>query len=138
MSNRNLKFLAGALVVLVAVMLVLQSGKRRDSVADGELLFPGLKGGLNEVTSVTVSRNDGEVVLATDGETWTIAARDGYPASVDKIRTLLLAIADARIVERKTANPDLYDQLGVEDPAADGSKGTLVSMSGASLSLPPR
>jgi hypothetical protein len=45
------------------------------------------------------------------------------------LRRVLLAIAEARKVEQKTANPGLYDRLGVQHPAEDGGDGVLIEAS---------
>ena len=42
---------------------------------------------------------------------------------------MIAAIADARIVEEKTSNPDNYEKLDVDDPQQDG-RGTKVFLSG--------
>ena len=45
---------------------------------------------------------------------WTVKERNHYPADITKIRSALLSLAEAKIVEQKTSNPDLYYKLGVE------------------------
>ena len=52
-----------------------------------------------------------------DKETWTVAERDNYPADTGRLRKLLLELAEARLLEEKTSNPELYDRLKVEDIA---------------------
>jgi len=61
----------------------------------------------------------------------------GYPARWATVRELLVGLARARIVEIKTANPEYYDRLGVEDPGAEGASGLLVTvaMGGDQLAL---
>ena len=46
--------------------------------------------------------------------------RGDYPADVSKLRKLLLALSDAKIVEEKTSNPANFSIIGVEDPDAAG------------------
>ena len=43
---------------------------------------------------------------------WSVVERDGYPADVEKVRHTLIGLAEARIVEAKTANPEFYDPTG--------------------------
>jgi hypothetical protein len=57
------------------------------------------------------------VTLHKKGEDWTVAQRADYPADVSKIRRLLLSLADAKIVETKTADPANFPLIGLEDPA---------------------
>src|SRR5258708_21640240 len=56
--------------------------------------------------SVTMHEKDGR---------WTVAERGDYPADVSKLRKLLLALSDAKIVEEKTSNPANYPVIGLED-----------------------
>jgi len=58
---------------------------------------------------------------------WVVASRDGYPADVEKIRGLLLAMADATIVESKTARPEMHARLGLQAPEAENAKGVRVT-----------
>ena len=57
-------------------------------------------------------------------------SRDNYSADVGKVRELLLAVADARVLEEKTANPERYEALGVRDPEEVGSVGVQLSIGG--------
>jgi hypothetical protein len=64
------------------------------------------------------------------GDDWTIAERSGYTANIGALRDLLLAIADAKIIELKTSNPDKYHLIGVNDPSDAGSESVEVVITG--------
>lgn len=131
MNRRSLKTLAAVCIALVLILIVIQLDN--DESADGGLLLPNLKSDINDIDSVTITRagEDGTTVIEKRQDHWTIASREDYPADIGKLRELLLALADARIVEQKTANPDLHDQLGLRDPEAEGSQGVRLELSGA-------
>ncbi|MBT8143606.1 MAG: DUF4340 domain-containing protein, partial [Gammaproteobacteria bacterium] len=40
--------------------------------------------------------------------------KGNYPADIGRVRSLLLALAEARRIEPKTSNPDYYERLGVQ------------------------
>jgi len=124
MSKRTLRTLAAIVVGLVAILYFLETDDRQDMVTDGNLLLPDLKARINEVTAVVVTRagDDQPTRVVNEEGQWLVAARDGYPASVGAIREVLLALADARIIEEKTSNPELYGQLGVQGPGVDGGE----------------
>jgi hypothetical protein len=71
---------------------------------------------------------------AADG--WQAPAKGGYRVDAGELRQFLVRLADARIVETKTANPALHDRLGVE--ALDGrpGSGVLLRLEGVAA-LPP-
>ena len=141
MNARNVKILAVVVVALFVAMFILNSGDRDDSAADSELLFPELKARLNDLNSVAITSGDGTVTLqresdgSSDGSRWISPDHAGYPADAGHLRQLLLALAEARKLERKTSDPELYDRLGVDDPRNDGGDGILVSANGPDVEV---
>ncbi|MEX2496967.1 MAG: DUF4340 domain-containing protein [Woeseia sp.] len=136
MSPRSVKFLAGAVVVLFGILFVLNSADRESSAPGAGLLFPELKNRLNDINTLTITDADGAVTVqreAADGP-WVVSGKDGYPADTAALRQLLLALADARKLEQKTSDPELYDRLGVADPREESvveeGSGTLVTAAG--------
>ncbi|HRQ64114.1 MAG TPA: DUF4340 domain-containing protein, partial [Xanthomonadaceae bacterium] len=72
----------------------------------------------------------GALDIEFDGDTWRVAQRQGYPADMERLREYLLKLAEARLVEAKTANPGNYPPLGVEDPSEEDAGGMLVTVRG--------
>ncbi|MGI9203832.1 MAG: DUF4340 domain-containing protein [Woeseiaceae bacterium] len=130
MTQRTVLILAATVVGLVLLMLVTQNNNDESIFAGGKLL-PDFKVDANQVTNVSIARsNESENLgIRRNGGGWVVTERDDYPADIGTIRQLIIALADATIVEEKTANPDNYDRLGVADPGADGS-GTKVVLTG--------
>jgi hypothetical protein len=134
MNSRNLIWLAGGLVVLVVLAVIGQRQTTSPSdvaQADDELL-PGLMDVLDEVASIEVVGAGGATIATLDRaeDGWTVRERDGYSADLTKVRHTLLSLAEARILEAKTANPELHDRLGVEDVVADDAGGLAVTLLG--------
>jgi len=135
--TKTLIILAIFAVLAVGGALLLEKRSVPDTVvADGELLYPGLRGLLNDVSNIELTRPDKEepVVLERTESGWIDVPKAGYPADAGKIRQLLLRLANAHIAEVKTANPDLYSRLGVAD-SGDGAGTVLVVGSPADISL---
>ena len=132
MNRKTLGTIAAAALILALAFSILEMRSHEGST-DKELLFPGLREQINQISTVSVLRpGDTEpVVIDNSSGRWTVASRDDYPADIAKVRAVLLAMADARIVESKTANPDLHGRLGLTSPDKDGSKAVLVSVTGA-------
>jgi hypothetical protein len=133
-SSRNVKVLAIVVLVLFAGLFALNTTDRSESPAGGNLVFPELKSRLNDINTVTITDADGEITLrretdAPDGR-WIAPDFGGYPVDTGSLRQLLLAIADARKLEQKTSDPELYGRLGVEDPRETDGSGVLVSARG--------
>jgi len=62
-----------------------------------------------------------------------VSSRDNFPADLGKLRQLIIALADARIVEEKTADPEQYEKLGLDMPGQD-SGGTQITVAGPDFS----
>lgn len=96
----------------------------------GATVLPGLEDALNNVNELEITAA-GDQPLSTiirSESGWVIKQRNSYPADISKVRNALLSLAQAKIVEEKTSNKDLYAKLGVEDVSsstAGGVKATI-------------
>ncbi len=128
MNPRTVVSLAVGLAFLVAIIL-LSSSQKDGPNQRGELLFPQLRDDINAVESVTITAPEAVVANLTPVDnSWELAERNGYPGNAGQLRQLLLALADARLIEAKTANPEYYHRLGVEDIATENAGGILVQV----------
>lgn len=129
MSSRTLVTLLVTLAVLVALAIAV-SFSQRGGPASGQLLLPGLKEKLNDIDRIVV-RSAGAKTVATlvrrEGG-WVLSERDDYAADMGRIRKNLIALAEARIIEEKTSNPEFYSRIGVDDIDKDTAGGTLLEL----------
>lgn len=128
MNTRQVKTLAIVLIILLAGLVATTLSNNQTDIATGGLLFPDLKARINEISQVSISKAGQSVTLKNDAGKWVLAELQNYPVDTGKLRQLLLALADARKLEEKTSNPDMYERLGVEDTAAD-NQGTEIRIS---------
>jgi hypothetical protein len=130
MSRQRLTALVVAALLAISAALFLSTHRNAGEHETRESpLFPALAGELGTVTSLDI-RKGGEaptVSLQKKGEQWTVAQRGDYPADVSKLRKLLLALSDAKIIEQKTSDPANYSLIGVDDPTAATATGTEVT-----------
>lgn len=136
MNRANLTILGIVVAVLVAALLLIESNDSGDLPGAGAPLLPDFRAVANDVDRIRITRAGQEpfVIERVDGR-WTVPARDGYPADIGKIRSVLLAMTDAKVVEAKTANPELHDRLGVDFPDNELSKGVAISASAGEKSF---
>ena len=130
MSRKGLIALAVALVVLGVLAFLGQRGRSTAPTAGGPIL-PGLQAALNDVGEIKITKAGGETVATIEkhADGWAVAEKGGYAADVAKLRQNLRALAEAKILETKTANPSFYDKLGVQDIASDKATGLGVAIS---------
>ncbi len=127
MDRRLLLLLGGGAAATIGGALLLRPGTPPPpSPASAELAFPGLAQRLQGAARIEARRHDGAIELLRRGETWVLPARGGYPVRQEKVRELLVGLTELRLTEPRTANPDLLDRLGLEDPARAGATSTLL------------
>jgi hypothetical protein len=127
MDRRTLLLLSGAAVAALGGALLLRpAAPPPPTPATAALAFPGLAQRLQGAARIEARRHDGTLGLARRGETWVLPARGGYPVRQEKVRELLVGLTELRLTEPRTANPELLDRLGVEDPARPGATSTLL------------
>jgi hypothetical protein len=122
--------LIAALVVLAAALYL---GSRRNAgepSAEGKPFLPQVATALGTVTEIDLQKGAATpaVTLHRVGEQWSVAQRGDYPADASKIHKLLLSLADAKIVEEKTSNPENFAAIGVDDPASPTAAGTQITL----------
>src|SRR5437867_8209467 len=133
MNPKNLWILGGTTAV-VALIAALTLHRREAAVQASTLdtkLFPAIEASINEVAAVTLEKKDGRSTLERSGESWGLKDKKGYPIDVPAARKLLIGIASMTTAEPKTDDPKLYDRLGVQEPGAEGSSSTLVTLQDA-------
>jgi hypothetical protein len=130
MSKQRFTALLIAAVLAISGALYLSARRNAQRETQGTALLPSLAGELNTVTSLSVRRGSATPTVTVhekDGR-WTVAERADYPADVSKLRKLLQALSDAKIVEQKTSKRTSFAIIGVEDPGLPGAAGTEISI----------
>ncbi len=140
MNQKTLIGLAIAALVAIVAAVVLNRANRPSSEDRSEAsnwLAPALRDHVNDVSKVVVTGADNKVLatLERGANGWALAEKGGYAADTGKLRAFLLSLGDAKLIEQKTANPDKYAALGVEDVSAKDAKGLQVELDGLAQPL---
>lgn len=116
-----------ALAMAVLAGFVVWRGDREVSAAPrGELALPGLAAKLGELGWVSLTHGKAKLDLAAHDGRWTVVQKGNYPAEQDKVRKLLLQLAELELIEPKTDRPELWPRLDLDDPI--NGKSTLVTV----------
>jgi hypothetical protein len=119
-------FTALAAVTLLSVAfaagLYTSSNRWASGTVEGALLLPELDRQINKIGSVEIVQGTKKLTLERAGDGWKVKDRNGYPASAEKVRSLLVALAGAQLIEPKTASKDRHPLLELEDPSAKDAK----------------
>ena len=115
-------------VAIAAIAGWLAKSYAPQTVIEKALLFPELESKVNDVAVITIEGQENSVTLLNEGERWVIQTADNYPAIFDKVKETVVGLAQLKILAKKTSNPELYAQLGVEGPAEGETESLLVTL----------
>lgn len=121
MKSKTIAILAGITILGIVVAILVNREPASRLPNSGELLFPQLLSMVNEVNEIVVETKDQTVTLVRGENTWGVKEKAGYRADLEKVKQTLLGLAELRILEPKTKNPELYDRLGLLDQDQEGS-----------------
>ncbi len=130
MTPKQFTGLTLAAVASLALAAVVHS--RADSwstgAATGIKLLPSLQRDMPQLSTITMKQGAQSITLERKGEAWSLKDRGGYPVQGDRVRALLLRLADAELVDRKTRNPERFSVLELEDLTAKDAKSRLLAL----------
>ncbi|MEO8016773.1 MAG: DUF4340 domain-containing protein, partial [Pseudomonadota bacterium] len=129
MNHKNFLLAAGTAALLLGsgVWLSMREASQQADLGGG-IVFADLKPALGEVAEIRFSKGDGSrTTLRKDAAGWTVVERQ-YPADAARVRELALALANLKVVERKTSDPANYAKIGVETPDSPTAGSTLVEV----------
>ncbi len=133
MNSKSLfTLIAVTLAVVLVAALTLKSSKPVTSTATSPTaLAPDLADKINSVSKLELKKGDVSLTVVQQGTgkdlAWVVANRGNYPAKFDKVKEVLVAISEAKLLEKKTNLPDKFAALEIDDPSAT-AKSTLVTI----------
>jgi len=134
MQQKSLLALAAAtaLVAGAAAFLSLTGPETGADAAAGQRVLPALQGHLGDVASVELWHGGNKITLrrlgAGEAAKWGVAEKNDFPADETRLRRTLLGLSELTLVEPKTAKPEFYSRLDLEDPTAKDSKSVLARL----------
>lgn len=134
MKGKTLAVLFVAAVAAVGGAVYFALSDQMLSAADssvGQKLYPDLAARLNNVANVSLVRKDGTLTLVRTEQGWRLAEKSNYPVAFDKVRKLLVDLAEMRTVEAKTSTPAIYASLDVDDLTAPEAKAVVITLKDA-------
>lgn len=119
---------AAALSLIVAVGVYSARTPWSGDTAGAGKLFPSLASDLPDVSRIVVEQGGNALTVEKADDRWLVKSQDGFPASAEKVRALLLALTDATLLEPKTRVAKRYALLEVDDPAQKLSNARLIKL----------
>lgn len=128
MTQRSLVLLAIATLIVIAAAWVVVGRRTPQTDVQKTPLYPDLVNRVNDVARIEIKAKDKNTVIVKQGDAWRIENRGNFSALFEKVKSTVMGVADARILEAKTKNTELYPRLGVEEVDAQGSSSKLLSL----------
>src|SRR5271157_5116081 len=82
----------------------------------GKLMFPDLAPRLQDAARIEITHQAKTTSIVKHGDGWGLEDRGGYIVQAQKLRGMLTALTELRLVEPRTTDPTQFSRLGVEDP----------------------
>jgi len=119
---------AAALCLVAAVLIYSSSTPWTEATPHGVALFETLRRETPKIARIEIEQGDNKLTLTHNGQDWLLKERENFPASPEKVRALLVSMANADLVEAKTRKEDRYALLSVEDPKGKTAASKLVRL----------
>jgi hypothetical protein len=130
MKTRTLGLLLVAILAMAMIAWFNLHGRSEVPVDEsiGTLVFPQLKANLLDVSALELRGVGLTTTLVKRDDRWRVEEKGGYTADFDKLLGVLNGLAAATYVEKKTARPANFAQLGLEGIDAGDGKSALVTV----------
>lgn len=126
-----------AIAALIALLLALWAGhaqrpRSENHSTPAQLLLPALRDDINQLRQINIigAGNQALLTLRLADSVWNVDQRDGWPADKTQLRTLLLSLADARLIQPRTRQTQHHAALGVQDIADPTASGVALELIG--------
>jgi hypothetical protein len=132
MNRRNLLLLGAAAAGTVGAAILLTPDTAEPPPPSATpLAFPNLAPRLANAARIEVVRHDGTLTVNRAGEAWVLPAKANHPVRPERVREVLVGLTELRLAEPRTANPEMLERLGVEDPTRAGATSSLLKVTDA-------
>jgi hypothetical protein len=109
-----------------------EAPSEQQNYSGGKLMSPDLAPRLQDAARIEIVHQDNTTTIAKRGNTWGLADRDFYPVQPSKLRGMLTALTELRLVEPRTTDPAQFSRLGLEDPKEKAATSNLLRVLDAS------
>ena len=132
MRSKSFVILAAltAIMVVAALVAAVTQSAPRTVLADREAAFPDLVEQINDVAAIEIASAGERFTILGEGDNWGIEEKQNYAVPRKTVRDFILDLANLKLVESKTARPDRYSRLKVEDVEEEDAESRAVVVFG--------
>ncbi|PIR37413.1 MAG: hypothetical protein COV35_09990 [Alphaproteobacteria bacterium CG11_big_fil_rev_8_21_14_0_20_39_49] len=113
-NDKKLLILASLTLTVLAYMFYIVSDKSVDEYEKPRLFFiEELQGKAEDVATIVVYNKDNRITIRKRGGKWIIEKMYDYVVDEAIINKLIVNVQELKVVEKKTENPERFEDLGV-------------------------
>src|SRR6201984_3876025 len=132
MKRQQLYFLLGAALVLAIAGGISEFVRSDCWTGEARDLEPFAKLPVNSVEKLVVKSSKDTATLQKTSDIWTVAERNGYPAEFSKIRELMTALWEFKVVRQLDVGPSQFGRLDILAPGQGDHSGVELDLDDAS------
>ncbi len=117
---------------LVGAYFALSRSEFSSTIERGAPFVSGLSEQAASLRRIEIDRGGKHIELVKNGESWTLASSDGYPAQFESIKSLVSGLENLKVDDRMTALVDRHEKLALAWPD-DSGRGARVRLYGDAL-----
>ena len=131
MSRKHFSWLLFVTFIVAGLVLMMPGKTGKESSIEQTIFLPGAAAKVNDIEwlRLTSAGNHTIATLKREGPVWVVEEASAYRADWGRLKTLLSGLSQAEVIEAKTANPDYYPRLGVEDISLADAGGVMIEFS---------
>ena len=131
MSRKHFSWLLFITFVVAGLVLMIPGKTGKESSFEQKVFLPGAAAKINDIEwlRLTSAGNFTVATLKREGQVWVVEEASAYRADWARLKTLLTGLSQTVVIEAKTANPEYYPRLGVEDVGLPDAGGVMIEFS---------
>lgn len=135
-SNAYLIIIIALIFVGLTFFVSLYRDAENRRVVGERFLFPELSVStdenslklLNEISEVNIINNNGSFSIVRNEDSWYLPGLANFPVPLDKIKRVIVGVAQLETIEPKTKNSELHGELGLNDVNSDTNSASKVTL----------
>jgi hypothetical protein len=107
--------LLGVAVFLLVLVVLTTDRPHHVPLGEARWFLPEFRQRTSDLDKLVLWSSQGKLILEKEGNQWRLPGKDNYPADLRTVVDFILPLREMKILERKTAQPELLPLLGLDE-----------------------
>ena len=134
---KRLTVIFGSLFIVTLLLITILITNKKNYITDKSkiILYEDFNNKLKDFDRIIFSNNSNKYEIIKEKKKWLIPSYEGYPVDLNKINIFLLEIAELKLVDKKTSDPNYHERLGVSERFNDKTDSNRVEIYSKDIKL---